>query len=223
MSRSVHQSASSNRMEYDKSTIHGWNQMASLYQEKFMNFDLYNDTYDLFAEWIGKKDAVVLDVGCGPGNIAHYLASRYPGFRIEGIDAAENMIALAAKNVPSARFRVMDCRDVARLTSTYDGIICGFVMPYLSKEEVQKLIKDAAALLRQNGILYFSVMEDSYSKSRLETSSNGQYSTFVYYHQEDYLREALEKSGFAALQSIRKSYRKSEEEQSTHLIFIAKK
>src|SRR4051812_53081 len=50
----------------------------------------------------------VLDVGCGPGNFAAYLAGK--GFRLHGIDVAPNMIQAATKLVPGHQFEVMDCR-----------------------------------------------------------------------------------------------------------------
>jgi 23S rRNA G2069 N7-methylase RlmK/C1962 C5-methylase RlmI len=43
--------------------------------------------------------------------------------------------------------------------------MCGFCLPYLSKEEAVKLIRDAAAILNPDGVFYISTMEDDYSKS----------------------------------------------------------
>lgn len=210
-------------MDQQQQTIQHWNQVASLYEEKFMHLDLYNDTYDLFCEWIEKKHPSILEIGCGPGNITRYLATKRPDFKIEATDAAESMINLARKNVPSAQFSVMDCRDISRLTAKFDGIICGFVLPYLSKEEAIRLINDTFKLLQDKGVLYLSVIEDDYSRSRIEKSSNEAYATFVYYHQADYLNEALKAVGFEGLQLIRKTYKKNEQETSVHLILMARK
>lgn len=68
-------------MNTSKSTIETWDKLASQYQDKFMNLDLYNDTYDLFCSRIVKKEASVLELGCGPGNITKYMLSKRPDFK----------------------------------------------------------------------------------------------------------------------------------------------
>ncbi|TCV19528.1 hypothetical protein EDC17_100450 [Sphingobacterium alimentarium] len=45
------------------------------------------------------------------------------------------MIELAKKNNPTAHFDVMDSRHIGELTDSYDAIICGFCLPYLSDQE----------------------------------------------------------------------------------------
>lgn len=210
-------------MDRYQQTVDTYNKIALAYQEKFMGLDLYNDTYDQFCTLIEKENANIFEIGCGPGNITRYLLGKRPDFKIEATDMAPNMIQLAKENNPTADCRIMDCREIDQITDRFDGIICGFCMPYLSKEDCAKLISDAAKLLTPNGIFYFSVIEDDYSKSDYETSSNGQHKVYVYYHQEDYLREALEENDFEIIDLPRKSYLKPDGFISTHLIFIARK
>lgn len=210
-------------MDKYQQTIDIYNQVASAYQDKFMDLDLYNDTYDQFCALIEKKDPKIFEIGCGPGNITRYLLKKRPDFKIEAIDVASNMIQLATENNPTADCKIMDCRQIDRITDRFDGIMCGFCMPYLSKEDCTKLIGDASILLNPDGIFYFSVIEDNYNKSDYETSSNGQHTVYVYYHQEDYLREALEQNDFEIIDLPRKSYPKPDGTTSTHLIFIARK
>src|SRR5687767_9736318 len=109
-----------------------YDKVAGAYQEKFMELDLYDDTYDLFCELVPQPGAALFEIGCGPGNITRYLLNKRPDLRIEAIDLAPNMIALAQQNNPSASFSVMDCRDIDRIEKQFDGIVCGFCMPYLS-------------------------------------------------------------------------------------------
>src|SRR5215210_3775931 len=139
-------------MDSYKITIEGFNKLASVYQDKFMNMDLYEDTYDSFCKLIEKYNAKIFEIGCGPGNITKYMCSKRPDFTIEAIDLAPNMIKLAKRNNPTANFKIMDCREIDNLTVKYDGIMCGFCMPYLSKEDCAKLIKDCSFLLYRGGI-----------------------------------------------------------------------
>lgn len=209
-------------MDHSEHTFQTWDQLASQYQEKFMDLDLYNDTYDLFCKEAAIHNARVLEVGCGPGNITKYLLSKRPDFKIQGIDISPNMIKLAKANNPTAFFKIMDCRKIDELIGTFDAIICGFCMPYLSKKECAKFIKDSAALLSSGGILYFSAIEDDHIKSGYETSSDGKHTMFVYYHEEGYLQEDIQQNRFQLIHLQRKHYPKKEG-TVTHLIFIAQK
>jgi SAM-dependent methyltransferase len=204
-------------------TIKTWNEVALLYQEKFMNDELYNDTYDRFCELIPKTDPDILEIGCGPGNITRYLLRKRPDLKLSGTDAAPNMVELAGKNNPSANFSVLDCRDISSIHSRFCGIICGFCMPYLSRIESEKLIRDCSHLLNKDGIFYFSVIEGDPASSQLETSSNGQHTLFVHYHQEAYLAKALLGNGFETPEFSRKYRTKNDGTRQTDLIFIARK
>lgn len=200
-----------------------FNKRADLYQEKFMNVDLYHDTFDLFCNSIPRKQANVLDVACGPGNITKYLLQKRPDLNITGTDLAPNMIRLAALNNPAATFQLMDARDIGKIGRTYDAIICGFGFPYLSKEEVITFIADAARLLSAAGILYISTMEDDYSKSGIKRSVSTGDTTYTYYHQADYLTVALTANDFHIISLTRKVYPAADGTPTTDLVIIAGK
>jgi 2-polyprenyl-3-methyl-5-hydroxy-6-metoxy-1,4-benzoquinol methylase len=204
-------------------TFQTWDKLAAMYQDKFMNLDLYNDTYDLFCELVRTPNAKILEIGCGPGNITRYILSKRPDFQIEGIDVASAMLKLAKENNPTADFKVMDCRHIDTLPTTYDAVLCGFCLPYLSKDDCRKFISDCAILLNTGGILYFSAIEDEYAKSAMETSSNGEHRIFVYYHEAAYLQQWLSEYGFEEVALSRKNYPKADGTVSVHMIFIARK
>ncbi len=202
-------------------TIQTWDKLATVYQEKFMDLDLYNDTYDTFCQLIQKQSAHLLEIGCGPGNITKYLLTQIPDFHIDATDAAPNMVKAAQENNPAAHCTLLDCRDIHTLTTRYDGVMCGFCMPYLSKDDCRKLIKDCAHVLNTGGIFYFSAIEDDYNKSSYETSSNGEHTMFVYYHEEAYLKDYLRENNFELVSMVRKDYPQAV--HPTHIIFIARK
>jgi SAM-dependent methyltransferase len=203
-------------------TFETWNKVASVYQDKFMDLGLYNDTYDRFCELVEKRNPSIFEIGCGPGNITKYLLTKRPDFRIEAIDIAPNMIKLAQANNPSAHFQIMDSRHIDTLTTKYDAIISGFCMPYLSQEDSAKLFKDCFHLLNKGGVLYFSTIKGDYSQSGYAAGSTGD-ECYVYYYEEDYLQQALEENGFELLNLIHKHFPKADGTTSIDMIFIAKK
>jgi SAM-dependent methyltransferase len=209
-------------MDPYKETFETWNKVASLYQEKFMGLDLYNDTYDLICNAVIKNKATILEIGCGPGNITKYLLSKRPDFNIFGIDIAPNMIELAKINNPKANFAVMDSRNISEIETKYDAIVCGFCLPYLSETDSQKLIFEANNLLNDSGFLYLSFVEGDPNKSGFQVGSSGDRSYF-YYHNLDQLKTRLLENSFEDLKIFNVKYKKSEKEQDIHTIITAKK
>ena len=209
-------------MDRYKETFETWNKVASLYQDKFMDLDLYNETYDFVCNSIEKKNAKLLEIGCGPGNITKYLLSARPGFDILGIDIAPKMIELAKRNNPTANFAILDSRKIDEIKIKYDGIICGFCLPYLSQTDSQKLISDSYKLLNENGLLYLSFVEGESNKSEFQVGSSGD-RVYFYYHNLNDLKTQLIESKFDELQTFKIEYKKSETEKDTHTILIAKK
>ncbi|MGB3005934.1 MAG: class I SAM-dependent methyltransferase [Chitinophagaceae bacterium] len=209
-------------MDRYKETFETWNKVASLYQDKFMDLDLYNDTYDFICNSITKGNAKLLEIGCGPGNITKYLLSERPDFDIFGIDIAPNMIELAKKNNPTASFGIMDSRQIDDLKTKYDGIVCGFCLPYLSQTDSLKLIKDCYSLLNENGLVYLSFVEGDPNKSGFQVGSSGDRSYF-YFHILNDLKTQLVESNFDEFKIFKVKYKKSETEIDIHTILTAKK
>ena len=68
---------------------------------------------DLLARVHAETPSVVVDLGCGPGNLTALLADRWRGASVTGIDSSPEMIA-AAREVEGIAWEVADLRDWAR-------------------------------------------------------------------------------------------------------------
>jgi ubiquinone/menaquinone biosynthesis C-methylase UbiE len=209
-------------MDKTKIAVEVFDKCASLYQDKFMNVDMYGDTFDFFCKAIKKENAELLELACGPGNVTKYLLEKRPDLKILGTDLAPKMIELAKINNPNAEFQLMDSRDIAKSNKKYDAIMCGFLLPYLSKEETMVLISDASKILNEKGLLYISTMEDDYSKSGFKKGSTGD-EIFMHYHQADYLKDALHKNGFEIIKLERIKYPAADGSEIVDLIIITSK
>ncbi len=82
-------------MDKTKIAVDLFDKHAEEYQNKFMHFDLYDDTFDIFHKNIQVQNAKILDIACGPGNITRYLLNHRQDLQIVGIDLSPKMIALA--------------------------------------------------------------------------------------------------------------------------------
>jgi SAM-dependent methyltransferase len=191
---------------------------AKIYQDKFMDVSLYAEPLKTFCENITPDHAYILDIACGPGNITKYLIDRKPDYEVLGIDLSSNMLTLARNNNPTAKFQLMDCREIDTIEQKFDGIICGFCLPYLTREEAIQLIANVSGLLKPGGIFYLSTMEeDDNNKSRYQISGAGD-QVYVNYHQEGYLSKALRENAFELI-SLK---RFSSPDTITDLVWIEK-
>lgn len=209
-------------MDRYKETSETWNKVASLYQDKFMNLELYNHTYDFMCDMITTHNAKLLEIGCGPGNITKYLLSKRPDYAIFGIDIAPNMVELAKRNNPAANFSVMDIRKISELKEKYDGIVCGFCLPYLSHVDSVKFIRDCYHLLNEDGLLYLSFVEGNPAESDYQIGSSGDRVYFYFYELDD-LKKQLIDNHFDKIDLFKVEYRRSESETELHTILTVKK
>lgn len=208
-------------MDYRNETLQTWNKLANLYEEKFMDLPIYNGSYDSFCASIPIQQARILDIGCGPGNISRYLLKKRPDFQILGIDASPNMVALAKKNNPGARFQTMDVQDLNQLPGQFDGIISGFIIPYLSPSESAEFMQHCINLLVPGGVFYLSFVEGNPDQSGFQVGSSGD-RCFFYYHQKEALENQLS-THFQNLQNFSVAYQKSNGDSEWHTILMATK
>lgn len=203
-------------------TFNTWNKIASLYEDRFMDLTIYNESYDFFCDAVSKENPNILEIGCGPGNITKYILEKRTDFKLDGIDVAPNMIELAKKNNPSAQFKVLDCREINSLTQKYDGIICGFCLPYLSHADGEKFIADCSQLLNSTGVLYISFVEGEKSKSGFQVGSSGDRSYFYFYPLEE-LKQILSRNGFHQIKLFKIDFERANGTSECHTVLIVQK
>jgi 2-polyprenyl-3-methyl-5-hydroxy-6-metoxy-1,4-benzoquinol methylase len=180
---------------------------------------MYMATLDLFCALITSTSPDILEMGCGPGNITRYLLEKRPDFQMLISDMAPRMLELAKKNNPMATVQLLDARKVSEIPKLFDGIMCGFVLPYLTREEAANLIKDIATKMRPGGCLYLSTMEDDYTKSGIQRSSYGD-ELYMYFHEAEYLSTALQTYGYKITQ-LERIITTTENGTITDLILVA--
>lgn len=204
-----------------KTAVEMFDQMAPLYAAKYMNVDSYSESLNLFGEQLIRTDACILELACGPGNLTKYLLDHHPKLKILATDLAPSMIELAKINCPAATFQIVDCRRLPEFRKNFDGIIVGFCLPYLSRDEVLSLISAANNLLHPGGVFYLSTMEGDYNNSRIQKSSSGD-DVFVYYYDLQFLEKTLRAQNFEIVK-VWSQPDLTQKEKTTDLIILAKK
>ena len=178
----------------DKNEIakNAFNTNAEAYAAKFSELTLYRHAFEEFARLL-QNDQHILDVGCGPGNVAKFLLSTNDTLKITGVDFAPEMIALAKQKVPSATFNVQDMRTIDFPPACFDAIVASFCLPFLYNDEAALFIETLATMLRTAGYLYLSTMEgDGW---RYEKTSFGGDTTFFFnYFKRVFLCDAFHRN-----------------------------
>jgi ubiquinone/menaquinone biosynthesis C-methylase UbiE len=101
---------------------------------------------------VGAKPGMrLLDLACGPGNLAARLAAQVaPGGEVVGVDLAPGMVERArARGIANARFEVMDIEQLTFPDGIFDGAVCGHglqFVPALSTAlgEARRVLRDGA-------------------------------------------------------------------------------
>lgn len=199
-----------------------FNNLATEYQDSYMDYEGYTDTFDLFIAEIENENAKILEIACGPGNVTKYLLNHKPLYKIYGIDVAPKMIELARKNNASAKYDIMDCRDISQISDRFDAVMCAFGLPYLTQKDTTKLISDSASMLTPNGIIYLSTMIGNYADSEYVESKKHNQQTFVHYHDKGMLKNTLLENDFTIVHESLQPYVDNAGKQFTDLFLIAK-
>lgn len=212
------------RMDHNPIAIRVFNAWAQGYNDAFMDTALYHASFDRFCDAIEARNAEVLELGCGPGNITKYLLSKRPDLRILGTDLAPNMLELARANNPEAEFQLLDARTFSNLGRSFDAIMCGFILPYLTPGETAELMSDAHARLRDKGVLYISTMEGDPARSGFKPSSSGKGgSAYIQYYEGSFLTRTMQATGFTVLHLDRKAYAGRDGSLTTDLLIVAQR
>lgn len=202
-------------------TIETYNQCASSYEARFMDVSSYQRTLDAFLACVGDSDSI-LDLGCGPGNIPRYLLSRKPALRITGIDLSEEMIRLARRNVPEARFELKDVRQLDFPAGSFDHAVASFCLPFLDHQEAGTLVEALARVTRPAGCIYVSTMMGTGSGFETTSFSDGRRMFFNYYTttflEDQFARNALDVAEYFA-----QEYAAAGSQTLTDMIYILRK
>jgi SAM-dependent methyltransferase len=107
----------------------------------------------------GQNDLFILDMGCGYGRDAVYLANHLP-CHILGLDNSEQAIVLANEfisDILKKRIELL-CFDFSIVRDKYDVIIASNLYHLLRPEERAKLRDTIKRCLKQNGLFFMNTL-----------------------------------------------------------------
>ena len=138
----------------------------------------------------------VIDLGCGAGNYAVYLAER--GFEVTGVDISPAAIAIAGKNADKkglkCNFFVADVvEELEKVKQTWDFAYDWGLLHHIAPEQRHKYVENVYRVLNPSG-KYLSVC---FSEKDAGFGGSGKYrktrfGSVLYFSSDDELRELFQ-------------------------------
>jgi SAM-dependent methyltransferase len=162
--------------------------------------------------------APVLDLGCGPGQVAAYLAVR--GAPVIGVDLSPRMLRLATRRAAAA-FVCADLRSLPLPTGSASGAVAFYSLQHLSRHELGPALDEVRRVLDVGGTLVVAahlgageIMTDQLLDHRFEPMGGTFYG-------EDELRAALATRAFT-VEHCRHRAPEPHEHPSSRIYLIAR-
>ena len=100
-------------------TVFGKN--AKVYAKKFSDQSAFAKSIQLFCEHL-KSTPIILELGCGPGNLSAYILEKVNPASYTGIDVASEMIDLFQKRFPNHKGLVRDINSYEFDSSNFQNL-----------------------------------------------------------------------------------------------------
>jgi len=131
-----------------------WNNVAEKYDNA--NYSKLNPAIDFLCRKLPEKGSII-DLGSGTGlPFAKLFLEK--GFNYLGVDISSQMIKIARKNVPLAKFKEMSMTDLD-YNKKFDGVFSHYSMLLLSPQLFKGVAKRVVKSLKGNGLFYISLNE----------------------------------------------------------------
>lgn len=137
--------------------------------QEFIDSTLSLDMSALYAQFephLG-KDALILDLGCGPGRDLKYFNQKYKAIGIE----PSKTLAAFARDYSGAEVIETDIQSF-ETDLKFDGIWACAILLHLKSSELSSVFKKLTQMIKPNGIIY-----TSFKYGDFEGERNGRYFT----------------------------------------------
>ncbi len=115
---------------------------------------------DVVESVVGRPDPLVVDLGCGPGSLAHRLLGRVPGARVVGVDMDPLLLGLAEATRPDERLSTvqLDLRQDEPLAPlglerAPDAFVSTTALHWMERDRLVGLMHSCAEMLAPGGVI----------------------------------------------------------------------
>lgn len=167
---------------------------AASFAEKIGGLSNYDSYYARFVAGCRGEESL-LDLACGPGNVAGFMHSLKPGLQVTFVDFSREMLELATVRVPGARAYKSDIICLQIPEEPYDLVVCSFGLPYLTTAELPQFVAGLKPFTHKKSRLYISCMKGEMSRYE-SLSFAGAERVKINYHSRESLSSLFAEAGF---------------------------
>lgn len=182
-------------MDVNQLAVDTYNKIAPNFSDRY-----FSDTTDIpFLDEFLKllpKEAKILDIGCGPGQFSKYMSEQ--GFKVEGIDKAEEMINIAQTKTSQTSFKVMDMRKLEYGDNSFGGVWASYVLIHLPNEQILPTLAEWKRVLKDEGIIAIAAQAGQPEQIVDEPLAPGE-KMFMNFFDKETIADYLKKTGFQIL------------------------
>ena len=180
-----------------RSVAAGYDVVADDYLEAFgedlQRLPLDRAVLDALASSI-TSGGVVLDLGCGPGQVGDYLSER--GLEVVGIDVSQRMLVTSRQRTPPGRAVAGDMRRLPVRSGSCGGVVAFYSIHHLRRADLEAALGEIGRVLSPGSTLVVAthigdgeVYVDEFLGHRVAKLGGSLY-------REEELRAALERTSF---------------------------
>lgn len=126
-------------------------QVSDLYRSIFINLE---DLSDRIRTWTTPKN--ILEIGCGEGALAEFIARDFPGIPYLGIDIISHLGRMYEGQTENVEFQEITAQDLAATRpGEFDLILINDVLHHVPDEIREEILVAARTLLAPGGSLIF--------------------------------------------------------------------
>lgn len=206
-------------MDKTGKTIESYNHCADTFVQIYMDLGLFEKYFREISDLL-RKGSTILDMGCGPGNVARFLINQNKGYQIVGVDLSAVMLQYAKQYVPGGKFILADLRNIV-FQQTFDAVIASFCIIHLGENETSDFLRKTFDMLGTGGYLYLSFMYGGIPA--FEKTSFSEQEMFFYYHAPEEITKVLEKTGYRVISTYRHDYQRTANQTIQDIVMIARK
>jgi ubiquinone/menaquinone biosynthesis C-methylase UbiE len=201
-----------------------YDRLAENYAEHFRD-ELDKKPFDRkMLDWLVEKVdglGVICDMGCGPGQVAHYLHGL--GTEVCGVDLSSEMVRQAQRLDSEISFTQGDMLALDVAANSYGGIAAFYAIVNLPRSTVVDALRELRRVLRPNGVLLLTFHIGKEIKHLDELLDKAVSLDFFFFETEE-VKNYLRTAGFELEEAIaRDPYPEGVEYQSRRAYIFARK
>lgn len=186
--------------DYNAESVACFDKHASKYAQKYFDLSDYHAYYDLLLQHLPESASRVLDLACGPGNVAAYLQQQRPEIVFDCADRSAAMLAQVQQRLVTANLINADCRDLSQLTPGYDGAAFCFGLSYFDDADAKLVLRELRQVLKPGAALLLSSVAGDAANSGRQTSASGD-SVISFFRSQHQINQLVINAGFELILS----------------------